>query len=186
MPVTSRIEQARDEIVTEYTAISQANGYRNDVTVVKVINPVPDRGRTLPEIGVQMGKVRLEPQDGAWTVHDIYVDVWVQGMVSADTDTDGQATNLILAAESLRHDILRKTTEMLNKYRTHTGSKWLITQKQPVNFSIPQLLGKNRNAAAFYSTFTICIKSMNNTFTYEVSGGADGPSADVVIDGGTQ
>jgi hypothetical protein len=186
MPVTSRIEQARDEIVAEYTGITQANGYRNNATVVKVINPVPDRGKTLPEIGVQMGKVKLEPQDGAWTVHDIYVDVWVQGMVRSDTDVDGEATNLILAAESLRHDILRKTTEMLNKYRTHTGSKWLITQKQPVNFSIPQLMGKNRNVAAFYSTFTICIKSMNNDFLYEVSGGADGPSAGVIIDAGTE
>ena len=185
MPVTSRIEQARDEIIAEYETITQANGYRNTPTVVGVIRPIPDRARSYPEIGVQMGRTRLDPRDGAWTMFDLYVDVWVQGTVSATTDTDDEATNLIEAAESLRHDVLRKQTEMLNKYLTYTDSKWLITAKTPIIVETVQLLGKDRNYGAFYSKYTICIKNMTNTFMYEVSGGDDGPSADVVIDGGT-
>lgn len=187
MPVISRIEQVKTEIVTEYQGVTQANGYRNTPTVVKVINPIPDRAR-LPvggEVGIEVGNIRALPRNSSWTTFDIDCDVWVQGTVKSDTDTDNEATNLILAAESLRHDLLRKSLEMLNKYLTHTGSKWLITTRYPIQFSAIQLLGKDRNVGAFYGKFTVCIKNMTNNLLFSVSGGVDGPSAGVVIDGGT-
>lgn len=185
MAVTSRIEQARDEIKAEYATITTAAGYRTSPTVRGLINPI-DRVSKSPEIGVEVGAILLEPTNAAWTVYDILADIWVQGAIQASTDVDGDATNLKEAAEALRHDILRKTTEMTNKYLTHTGSRWHITVKRPIKFSTVQLLGANRNTGAFYCTFTIRVKSMDNTFLYAVSAGADGPSADVVIDAGTQ
>ena len=182
MPITSRIEQARDEIVTEFEGITTGNGYRTSPTVLSTINPI-DRIRKFPEIGIELGDITIEPIDQSWVVHNVRADVWIQGAVTADTDTGTEATNINEAAEALRHDIMRKIGELLNKFLTHSGSRWNIVPDRPITCSTLQLLGERRNRGVFFAKFQVMVRSTNNTFTATVSGGDDGPSADVIIDG---
>lgn len=182
MPITSKVEQVRDEIVTEFEGITTDNGYRNNPSVRKMMRPL-DRVSSEPELGVEIGEMRLEPADSAWTVWNIMADVWVSGTVSADTDTGDDPDNILEATESLRHDVARKVMEMSNKYATHSGSRWRVDTKTAPTMSGLQLLGSNRNKGQFYCRFRVAIPSLLNNFMSEVSGGTDGPSATVIIDG---
>lgn len=182
MPITSRIEQIRDEIVSEFEAITTAGGYRTDPTVYSAIRPI-DRITKFPEIGVEIGDVSLEPIDNAWTVHNLKADIWVQGAVEADTDTGNEGTNINLAAEALRHDIIRKIGEMLNKYMTHTGTRWIVVvDGGRITCSTVQLFGERRNKGVFFARFQVLIRSTDNTVLSQVDAGTDGPSATVIID----
>lgn len=183
MPITSRIEQVRDEIVSEFEGITTAGGYRTNPTVLSAINPI-DRIRKFPEIGVEIGDVTLEPIDQAWTVHNLRADIWVQGAVEAATDTGNEGANINLAAEALRHDVMRKIGEMLNKYMTHTGTRWIVVvEGGRITCSTVQLFGERRNKGVFFARFGVLLRSTDNTILSEVDAGTDGPSATVVIDG---
>lgn len=184
MPITSRLEQARDEIVAEFESIATANGYRNDPNVYEAIRPL-DKIRDFPEIGIEMGDCSVSYQDTTWSVYDIIADVHVVGAVSADTSTGYELNELVDAAESLRHDIMRKVTELANHYTGNPASSWLVTPKQQIRYFGPMLMGEKRNKALVGCSFAIRIWKCSNTFAYEVAGEADGTSGTVIIDGGT-
>jgi hypothetical protein len=184
MPITSRLEQARDEIVAEFEGITTANGYRNNPNVYRAIRPL-DRVREFPEIGIEIGDCSVEYKDSTWTVYDVVADVHVVGAVEAATSTGYESNELVDAAESLRHDIMRKVSELANHYTGNSASSWLVTPRQQIRYFGPLLLGEKRNKALTGCSFSIRIWKCSNTFAYEVAGDDTGSSGTVIIDGGT-
>ena len=163
----SQIEQAKIEIAEEFEDILTASGYRTDAgnQVRLAIRPL-DQIKKFPEIGVELGDARLEPVDGDWGIFQLNADVWVQGAVTADTDTGTDAENISLAAEMLRHDIMRRVAEVMRDHVVDTGMRWFLTPVQPIRFSTLTLLGEKRNKGVFYCTFRVVVGHMTDTLAY--------------------
>ena len=55
---------------------------------------------------------------------------------------------------------------MMSKYVNRTGSWWNITPKQQITFTPPMLLGEKRNRALVGCSFTIRVRTQDETFQY--------------------
>lgn len=161
--MSSRVERVRDEIIGEFQTITTANGFRTSPVIVAAIRPL-DKIRTFPEVGIEMGESRIEMVTDSWDVFNELADVHVIGAVEAATSTDSDLSELVDAAEALRHDIKRKVAEIMKKYVVRTNTYWNVTPKQQVAFMPPMMLGEKRNKALVGCSFTVRIRHQDVTF----------------------
>jgi hypothetical protein len=181
---TSRIEDARDEIIAEFATISVANGFRT--TPVRVINAIRrvDDITDFPEIGVELGPEDVKFLDDNWTVADTTATIFVQGATQSNGPKDYTASELIDATEALRHDIKRIIYRIMKKYINASLSAWNVTPKQQIRTFPLVGLTERRNKAAVYAQFTIRVRHQGSTFIDNADAQDFGTTGGGTIDGG--
>jgi hypothetical protein len=162
---TSRLEQAKNDIIDEFQVISVANGYRT--TPKQVIGAIrhPNDINDFIEIGIEFGIENVKPIDQAWTTFNSTIPVFVAAAVKADTDLGNDDTNLEAAAELIRHDMKRVIATIMSKYVNTAGNWWNVSPNTAgIEFGSITGEGMKRNIAVVGCSFDIQIRHQDYLF----------------------
>jgi hypothetical protein len=158
----SRIQQAKDDILWEFGQISKSNGFRNDCkNVLPAIRPL-DKITSPIEIGIYLGDRQITSLDDNSSVYDMKVDVVVQGVVSFDTVSTDDNTDMEEAVESLAQDMARVIAVIYTKYITATF-RWNVSRDSPKIMPFPDI-GEKRNKGAVILEFSILLRALGSDF----------------------
>jgi hypothetical protein len=140
----SRREQLRDQLVTELTQISVANGYRTDPQLVSRAIVYADEVQNYPTLCVILGDESIQQLDTIRTAFNSVIPVVVLGYYRADTESAG-VTKVAgdTAGERLFHDMKRCVGAFILKFVNDTTYPWHVTAKDIQGFA-PRLWKENR------------------------------------------
>jgi len=163
MSTTSRFEVAQQDILNEFAQITIANDYRTDVAdTVKAIRNFDQIKKN--EIGVAIPSGTVSGTDGVWTGFDGIFDVFVQGVVFANTTTTSDQTKLNTAVAGLTHDMLKVMAVIMTKYIAGTSTRWNVIPK-PFQIASGVDFGQQANQGVVLIMFQIQLRSMDGNFT---------------------
>jgi hypothetical protein len=163
---SSKLEQVIEDLVTEYSKITVANGYRNDVKTVLKSMRDPVGITSFPEIQITITSEKLKSQDSAWSVFDSIVGIAVWGFANCQTDTSKDNTHLYEAGMSLLHDMKSITGSIMKTYVVTTSHLWNISPNtHPIEFIPTQFLPERKNTALVAVFFDVQIRNQTSAFT---------------------
>ena len=164
----SRFELCRDDVMAEFALISTDNGYRT--AGVKVVNAIRRQDQIIQslvtgqaEIGIQIGNVTVEGQGTNWQSYDALANIWVQGVIQAQSSSKDASVTLNTALEGLRHDFLKVCNALTMKYVNNYKGRWNI-QKTPIQTTVATDLGGKENVGAIGLKFQAHLRFMDGTF----------------------
>jgi hypothetical protein len=136
----SRIEYLRDDLVTEYEAITIANGYRSDVKGVHDIVLAPESITDSPRLSVIFGPEAIPIENSSKVIFHSLVPVMVIGYVKVPTGLRDMNLVMSEAAEALLHDLKRVTVGFALKY-ANSSNRWQVMKDPQISatrFVVPQ------------------------------------------------
>ena len=160
MAYSSRLLDALDDIVTELSTISTANGFYYNPTIVRAIRPA-DKVVEPPEIGVELGNEIITSEVINDNVFRSEATVTICGTVQSEHPLDADGSEIMTDTEKLRHDIKRIIAGMFFKY--HQASPTWHVKRDTVRLFPLVGLDDNRTKAQVWAQFTIRIVNLDTT-----------------------
>lgn len=170
MAYSSRVRDAFEDIITEFSSITTAGGYYNDPTIVRAIRNI-DAIVEPPEIGVEMGDEEMRPTDANALVFESIVTVYACGVVQSYSPADADSSELYAATEQLRQDMKQIIVGMWFKYapKTNRLMRWNIVKSSLQTFPVVGL-GERRNKAQVWCIFKIQVRNQHADTLAAVTG----------------
>jgi hypothetical protein len=158
----SRIEQLRDEIVSEFGDIKIVSGFRNDVKSVFILPMEIEKVTAFPALAVVIGKEEIEPKDQRWSVFDSFVRISVYGYVSTSTELPEEGA-VAIGAESLIHDIKRVIADIMTKRVNDAENRWVVNpHRSPIE--VFRVYDSSLNKAVVVVRFEVEVLSEGGEF----------------------
>jgi hypothetical protein len=167
--MASRVELARDQIVTALRGITVANGYRNTVANVSKAIVHPDLVSEWPHLCVELGKSTIQYKNDVRTLFDELTEVFIVGFVRSNTETtiDIDAISYLQEAmESMIHDLKKKVcTDLLTVSINSETNKWNVElSSNKLDFTRTSMLGMGKNIGIVETNFTLRIRASDADF----------------------
>ena len=159
----SRIEQARLDIIAEFSLITPGNGYRNDVGG-RVYGAIRDSSLVplFPEIGVVIPSGSLKADNNCISF-DETATAYVVGKFEAPTDSNPDSSEFQESQESLINDFSMVWANILLKY-LNTEEHWCVVSMGTTIIPSPDF-GTHPNRGIVEMSFQIALNSQTPAFT---------------------
>jgi hypothetical protein len=146
----SAVETAKAQILALLATITTGNGYRNDVANVTTTLRAIENVTAFPEVTVDFNDERISTLSANKTAYQEYIETCIFAHVSSGTlptNADGDA--LLVAGESMIHDLKRLLAANVTTHLTDNSNRWQIAGGPEfirVHRALP--IGKDRGTVA--------------------------------------
>jgi hypothetical protein len=159
---TSRRESLRDSLVTEYTQISVANGYRTDPKLVSRAVIYDDEVSDYPTICVILGDETIQQLDTMKSAFTSTVPVVILGYYKADLQAAGvDKVAGDTEGEKLFHDMKRCLASFVLDSVNHADTPWHVMSKDIKGFA-PRLTKESKGECRL--EFDVQLQRQDGTF----------------------